>query len=225
MSDKNREDGSFWSLTEGRILASGFGLFLLLILFLGLSYFIVPSLYQAFTAVSISHFFFGRAAGISVGLATGLGFWGVVFLNFFIELIMVLITYPLFILSMKQLLNSRRISTWMQRSHQAALKYRPSIQKYGVYGLFLFVWFPFWMTGPVVGSLIGYLMGLRHRVTLSAVLGGTFVANVCWGWFMAFLEAWASGWDERASWVIVLIIVTIIAIGTLLRWIRHTDHP
>ena len=52
------------------------------------------------------------------------------------------------------------------------LKYSSFFEKYGKYGLFLFVWFPFWMTGPVVGSIIGFLIGITHLHTMLIVITG-----------------------------------------------------
>jgi hypothetical protein len=53
--------------------------------------------------------------------------------------------------------------------------------KWGIPGLLIFVWFPFWMTGPVVGCIIGFLIGMRPWVNLTVVLLGTYLAIVSWG--------------------------------------------
>ncbi|MEA3372797.1 MAG: small multi-drug export protein [Campylobacterota bacterium] len=206
-----------WKLSEGKILIVGTGMVALFTLFLLFSWLFFPDTYQAYTAITVSHFFFGRAAGISVGFAAGLSSFTVVIINFFIELLMVLIVYSLFILSWNRLLNIGKFGTWIEKSHQSAQKYRPVIEKYGVYGLFLFVWFPFWMTGPAVGSIIGYLMELRHRTTLSTVLIGTLIANICWAWFLQFLQGWAASIDPRAPWLIAIVIVMLVIVGFFIR--------
>ncbi len=212
-----KRSGNLWDLPEGKILIIGTGFVALYTLFLLFSWLFFPDTYKSYTAISISHFFFGRAAGISVGFATGLSSLSVIALNFFIETSMVLVVYPLFILSWNKLLNIGKFGAWIEKSHRSAQKYRPFIEKYGVYGLFLFVWFPFWMTGPVVGSLIGYLMGFRHRTTLSVVLGGTLIATVCWAWFLQFLQGWAASIDPRAPWLIAAGIVILVFIGFVIQ--------
>jgi len=189
----------------------------LYIFFLFLSWLFFPKNYSAFAAISASNFFFGRAAGISVGFAAELGIGTVVGINFLVELMLVLIVYPLFILSWKQLLNIGKLKSWVDKSHQSAQAYRPRIEKYGVYGLFIFVWFPFWMTGPVVGSIIGYLMDFKHRTTLGVVLTGTLIATVCWAYFLLFLQNWAASFDERAPWLIAIGIVLLAIIGYIIR--------
>lgn len=205
--------------TEGRLLLVGFLLMFGFTLFLIYSWIFLPDLYQAFTAVGVTHLLFGRAAGISVGFASELTFWHVIWLNFFIETVVVLIVYPLFVLSWNELFHAKRLAGWMEASRKTAVKYRPLIQRYGVYGLFIFVWFPFWMTGPVIGSMIGYLMGLSHRITLLAVLSGTFIATVCWAYFLAFLHDWAETFDAQAPWMIAGSIILLVAVATALRYL------
>ena len=205
------------SLPEGKILIFGTLLLALYILFLLFSWLFFPDSYKAYAAISVSNFFFGRAAGISVGFAAEINSSIVIGINFIIELLMVLVVYPLFILSWNQLLNIGKLKAWVDRSHQSAQKYRPKIEKFGVYGLFIFVWFPFWMTGPVVGSIIGYLMGFKHRTTLSVVLIGTLIATICWGYFLLFLQNWAATMDQRAPWLIAAGIVLLAIMGYIIR--------
>ena len=70
------------------------------------------------------------------------------------------------------------------RIHKAADAHKETVRKYGIAGLFLFVWFPFWMTGPVVGCVIGFMIGLRIRLNLSIVLAGTYMAIIGWAVFL-----------------------------------------
>ena len=214
---KNERLHSLLHFTEGKILFVGsvfLSIYLLALLF---SWIFFPKIYGTFTAITASHFFFGRAAGISVGLAAGLPTLGVVLINVFIESVMVLLVYPVFVLSWNKLLNVGRWKTWIEHSRKSAEKYHPMIHKYGIAGLFVFVWFPFWMTGPVVGSIIGYLMRLGHAVTLSVVLIGTFIATLCWAWFLQFLQNWASTIDPRAPWLMAGGVILLVIIGIILR--------
>lgn len=71
---------------------------------------------------------------------------------------------------------------------KAAERHRPIITKLGIPGLFLFVFAPFWMTGPIVGCIIGYLLGLRHWVNLTVVILGTCFATVAWNMLMGKLN-------------------------------------
>lgn len=132
-----------------------------------------------------------------------------------------LIIYPLFILSWNKLLHFKRLKRWSDRLHATAQRYRDKIQRYGIIGLFAFVFFPFWMTGPIVGAIIGYLMGLRHRVTLPVVILGTFLATMGWAWLLERIRRWAATFDKRAPWLIVAAIGLLVVLGFLIRQIRR----
>jgi hypothetical protein len=53
------------------------------------------------------------------------------------------------------------------------------------------VFVPFWMTGPVVGAIIGVLLGLKPRVNLAVVLSATYVAIFLWALLLDELHVWA----------------------------------
>lgn len=176
--------------TEGKLLfgaVSGWLLFGVAILVTG---YVDEKSGLLLSGISAAHIVFGRAAGISVGFAMDAGLWTVVLLNMLIEALLVMLAYPIFVLAWKKLYTFDWFDNWMHKAHANARKYRPLIAKYGVYGLFAFVWFPFWMTGPVVGSMIGFLMGLQE---------------------------WATGIDPRAPWIIVGLIISAAVLVTLRR--------
>ncbi|MEA2110574.1 MAG: small multi-drug export protein [Campylobacterota bacterium] len=202
---------------EGKIFALGVFLLLLYFVLLGAIFFYFQEYYKTIAAMSVSNVIFGRAAGLSIGLAAGLSYEVVVFFNFYIEAVMVFLLYPLFVLSWKRFIDFGFLKSWVESSKSYAAKYHESIHKYGIFGLLLFVWFPFWMTGPIVGCAIGYLMGLRHFITLSVVLVGTLVATVCWAFFLSSLQEWASSFSEYAPWIIVAVIVVLVILTTLYR--------
>lgn len=201
---------------EGKILFSGM---LLLAVYVGVSVFCAlffPDLYEIITAVTASNIIIGRVPGITVAYAMEGSFYTAVGINFAIETMLVLFIYPLFIMSWNKLLDIRVLKKWSVRMRRSAEKYQPLIRRYGMIGLFAFVWFPFWMTGPIIGSIIGYLMGFRHRVTLSIVLSGTLIAISCWGLALRQLHQWAFALDPRAPWVIVALMAFLIMIGFII---------
>ncbi len=209
--------------SEGKILfvgLTGVVFYLAALLFVWLFY---SDFYQAFAGMTFGNILFGRAAGITIGYAAGLETLLVVGVNFLVELLTVLVMYPLFIFSWNRMLHFNRLKSWMEKQHRFVERYHDKIHRYGLYGLFAFVWFPFWMTGPAVGAMIGYVMGLRHRVTLSVVLSGTLLAIFGWAWFLNILQEWAKSIDPRAPWLIVGLIVGLVLIGFLLRKFRQNS--
>jgi len=141
--------------------------------------------------MTASNIIFGRMAGLSIGISSQMDTTELIIFNLFIESIMVLIFYPLFVLSWKSLhiVSYAPLSDFLKHSRKSAEKYQPLIKKYGIIGLVLFVLTPFAMTGPVVGSFIGYLMGLSHFITLIIVLFSTLIAIILWTYFIKNFEA------------------------------------
>lgn len=65
----------------------------------------------------------------------------------------------------------------MRQAELAAERQKTRIKRYGAIGLFLFVIFLF-MTGPVIGALIGYLLNYRPAVNFLIVLCATLTSIV-----------------------------------------------
>jgi uncharacterized membrane protein len=206
--------------SEGAILLLGMALLVgyVAVLFGGWLFF--PHYYSAFAGIMVSNAVFGRLVGLGVGFAADLGFLTNVLINVYVESTLVLLFYPLFILSWNRLLNFEALRRWSGRMHGSAERYRGKINRYGVIGLFLFVLFPFWMTGPIVGAIIGYLMGLRHRVTLPIVITGTFLATTVWAWMLKHVQDWAGTIDERAPWLIVSAMALLVLFALIIRKLR-----
>lgn len=206
---------------EGRILLVGLGLAVLLFLALGIAWFVAPDSAFVYIVMSGLNLTVGRAAGMSFGYASGMGHARVVPLNMLVETIQVIVVYPLFALTWMHLIDTPRWRAMMGRLHQAAESNRAAIQRYGILGLFLFVFTPLWMTGPVVGAIIGFLIGLRARVNLAVVLSATYVAIGIWALLLNELNEWAAAYDRLAPFALVLAIVLLALSGRLLKRLPH----
>ena len=68
------------------------------------------------------------------------------------------------------------------------------------------------MTGPVVGSFVGFLIGFRHRVTLSVVLGSTLIAIIIWIYLIKNFEEMLVAYSD------MLMIGLFIAAAVLFLW-------
>jgi uncharacterized membrane protein len=198
--------------TEGRILLLGIAIALAGLIVMGLVAFWSPQTSQMMGAMSFANLVFGTIVSMSIGYAAGYGHAIVIPVNIWVETVMVLLFYPVFVFSMRKLVEFPRLKRYLDRTQTAAEHHHDKVRRYGIAGLFLFVWFPFWMTGPVVGSAIGYLLGLPAWVTLSVVLAGTFVAMVGWAYLLFGLYTRAAVFGPWAPVLIVGIIVLIVLI-------------
>ncbi|MBT92819.1 MAG: hypothetical protein CMA61_03325, partial [Euryarchaeota archaeon] len=63
-----------------------------------------------------------------------------------------------------------------------AHKNRSRIDKYGFWGLIVFVWIPFMASGVLVGAMLGLVARMRFRRVLFACLVGGTAASVTWAY-------------------------------------------
>ncbi len=197
---------------EGYALLLGSGLAFLWLLGLSLGLVWWPQHAQPLLGMTVSNVIFGRAAGMSIGYAAGYGHAIVMPSNMLIETILVLLVYPLFVLSWRELVTPRFLQKFMTRTRRAAEAHQGTIARYGLLGLFVFVWLPFWMTGPVVGAVIGFFLGLRPWVNLCVVLSGTYLAIVVWALLLSGLQESLAQHTAYGPVLVVLFIIFVVLV-------------
>ena len=197
------------SSQEGKIFIAGVLLFIAFLSIIIVVYQFSVDAANDLMAMSVTNFFFGRAAGISYGYTVEFSDRVIILMNMMIEFIMVMITYPLFVFSWNKSLNLKFLRHFFISVKREKLKYKSFFQKYGKYGLFLFVWFPFWMTGPVIGAIIGFLIGIKHYMTLFIVLSGTSLAIVIWTYFLKELIILLNQISANAPYILLALFIAI----------------
>ena len=197
----------FISTQEGKIFTSGVLLLIVYIISIVNLYLFSVADANNLVGMTATNLFFGRAAGISYGYSANFPDLAIVIMNIIIEFIMVLIIYPLFVLSWNKSLKLDFLHNIFQKIKIQKIKYQDIFNKYGKYGLFIFVWFPFWMTGPVVGAIIGFLIGIRHYTTIAIVLSGTSLAIIIWTFFLKELIVLLNQISSNAPYLILAIFV------------------
>jgi uncharacterized membrane protein len=211
--------------TEGRILLLGIAVALIGLIVMGLVAFWSPQTSHMIGTMTVFNIIFGRAVSMSIGYAGGYGHALVVPVNMWVETVLVLLFYPVFVFSMNQLVVFPRLKHFLERTHAAAERHYDKVHRYGIIGLFVFVWFPFWMTGPVVGSAIGYLLGFPARLTMSVVLGGTYIAMGGWAYVMFGIHSQAAVFGPWASALIIGLIILFILVGHRLNRRGNNQQP
>lgn len=218
---KNQLKATLLTNSEGRILLAGVAMAFIYAVWLGVKLLSSPEQSQILLGITATAIIFGRAAGLAFGYSIGMGHGTVITICIIIETIQVLVLYPLFVFSWRQLLVINRLKNFFEQIQQAAERHKDKVQKYGAIGVFAFVWFPFWMTGPVVGSVIGFLLGLRVWVNLTAVLAGTYVAIICWALFLRRLHEQVAAYSSYAGLILMALLIIIILLGNFLVRRRH----
>ena len=163
---------------EVKILIIGLSLTLLTGLYLVYMIFADPGLYKTLFSAAVIHLMGGRALGIAACLSADISvFWTIAY-NFLLEVIIVLIAYGIVVLIMRNIIEPKLFKNTVRQAELAAQNQKTKIKKYGPIGLFFFVMLPFFMTGPVIGSLIGYLLHYKPINNFLIVFSGTLCSIV-----------------------------------------------
>jgi uncharacterized membrane protein len=222
MEQGTRMNQTLFASTEGRMLGVGLALTGLMLLAFGIGWHLYPDRILPYAIMTGLNLIIGREAGMSFGYASGFGHAQVAPLNILVETIQVLVIYPLFVQSTRHLIKLRTLEPFIMRIHRAAESGGGVVRKFGIAGLFVFVFAPFWMTGPVVGAIIGFLIGLRPWVNLAVVLVSTYIAIGIWALLLNELNVWASAVNQYAPYALFLAIVLIAA---AMEWVgRHRER-
>jgi uncharacterized membrane protein len=204
--------------TEGHILLLGIAVALVGFIVMGVAASGSPQTVHMIGVMSFTNIVFGRAVAMSIGYAGGYDHALVVSVNMWVEAVLVLLFYPLFVFSMRKLVVFPRMRRLLDRTQAAAEHHHDTVRRYGIVGLFVFVWFPFWMTGPVVGAAIGYLLAFPAWLTLLVVLVGTYIAMLGWAWLLFGLYTRAAVFGP---WAPALIVGTFILIVFVSYWLHR----
>lgn len=221
MEQGTRMHETLFANAEGRMLGLGLALTGLMLLAFGIGWHLFPDDILPYAIMTGLNLIIGREAGMSFGYASGFGHAQVAPLNIVIETIQVLVIYPLFVQSTRHLIRLRALEPFITRINHAAESGGGMVRKFGIAGLFVFVFVPFWMTGPVVGAIIGFLIGLRPWVNLAVVLASTYIAIGVWALLLNELNVWAAHVNRFAPYALFVAIVLIAVAMQLLGWHRR----
>lgn len=198
--------------TEGRIFALGVAIALVGLIVMGLVAFWSPHNSRMIGAMSFTNIAFGTIVSMSIGYTAGCSHALVISVNMWAETVMVLLFYPVFVFSIRKLVEFPRLGYFLQRTHIVAERHHVMVRRYGIVGLFIFVAVPFWMTGPLVGSAIGYLLGFPAWLTLSIVIAGNLVTMTVWAYLLFGLYTRAAVFGPWAPVLIIgLVILFVLA--------------
>ena len=194
-------------LLLGLVLATLTGFYFLYLLFTDLG------LYKVLSSTAIIHIMGGRALGIVTCLSAGITLFYTIMYNFFLEIVIVLIAYGIVVLVMRNVIQPKLFNSAVRQAELTAQKQKTKIKKYGSIGLFLFVMFPFFMTGPVTGAIIGYLLNYRPINNFLIVFSGTLASIIIYAFLgnniIKFINQYIHI-DVLKKWGGIIIAVLIV---------------
>lgn len=174
--------------TEGRILATGIITSLLLLIVIGYYAVVDFEVAETLSLVFFAHTFGGRAAGIGLCIMNGFGPTVTIVYNFYLEILIVCFAYSVFVLTTNNYIRVIWVANLMDRLAKKAVEHKEKVHAFGWLGLFVFVMLPLPVTGPVVGSIIGYMLRINLLRNFSATGAGTLTAIIIWFFCFDFLE-------------------------------------
>lgn len=207
-------------MNEGRLLATGLSIGIAWLLELFILSFFKSTLSLKLISMSATHIVSGRAGGISLGLELGIPHFLIIQNAMTIETIIVLVVFSIFLLSYKNYIRSKFLKNMIDTSIKAAQKNKHAVNKYGMIGLLIFVWFPLHMTGPLAGAIIGYFIGLKQKTNLTIVLTGTFLAIISWTLFFGKINSLTG----QYSFFIPIFVVLLAGCTFLYFKLKKNNH-
>jgi len=161
------------------------------------------------------HLVSGRLGGLSMAKQYSFTDFQAIFLAFLIECTIVSIFFSIFSLSYRNYIRIPIFQKSLNSIQSSAEKHHPSMVRWGIPGLFVFVFFPFMMTGPVVGSVIGLLLGMDVWLVMSVVMAGTLTAIVIQTLLLKIMLKWASSFTGALPIIIISGLILILVIMRL----------
>jgi uncharacterized membrane protein len=158
----------------------------------------------------------GRAAAIAQATQAGFNPYLTVFLACYLDCTIVMIAYPTLIFCYQNLLERRFFKQHMEPIFASARRSMARFRRSKIIGVFAFVWFPFFMTGVVAGSVLGYLLGLRPWVTMATVVLGTLSATVCWVFAYNNLFTWLGSIHRSIPVAATALIILFLAVRRIM---------
>lgn len=202
---------------QGIILIFGICLVLFLSIFILISYITDPEFSHKISAMVMANIIVGRVPSLSLGYASGLSHFYVIATNVYTEMIMVSLIYAAFAFSYNNILHIRYLENFFKKIEEYRVKYASLFEKYGIVGLFVFVFIPFWMTGPIVGAIIGHLIGLKDRTIMFVVFIATVLAVSLWGLLLNELITLMNMVNSSLIWIVLVIGVVLILLVKFLK--------
>ena len=161
--------------------------------------------------VGFAHLLAGRAISIAQGTYAGLPKLAITTIAVYADIMVMLLVYPVFVFSYENLFEGRFFQKRLKPMLDSAQSGMDRFGKGKAVGVFCFVWLPFWMTGIIAGTILGYLLGLRTWVTLLAASLGSLAAVASWVYAYDLLFRRLSGIHQEIPLAFaVLLLATLV---------------
>ncbi len=161
--------------------------------------------------------FLGHVVNAADGISSGFSNGYLLFQCGLQDIILVLCVFPWVVRAYQGIHARGFVGKTIDNFRKSAERHHRVVEPFGALGLWLFVLFPFWGTGALVGSVVGYLLGLRTWVIFLAVFSGHLIGVTASVLLFDSLEGWLRKFDRSyvafLPWIVVSGL-TVIWLGT-----------
>lgn len=190
-------------------------------LFGSLAFFVVlaklyPEPYIHVYGLVAAHFVGGRMANAAAGLEMGFNKVFLLYQTVVQDYILMFYAFPFFIKGYKYFSKIPWFGPSLESAHQLALKHRATIRPYGIAGLLIFVVFPFWGTGPLVGVFAGYMLGFSTVLNFGTVMIGNLMTAAAYIWAYDYIRVRLEAYNENLSLYLLGVVIAIILISAII---------
>ncbi|OVE73957.1 hypothetical protein BVX94_02190 [bacterium B17] len=134
----------------------------------------------------------------------------------YIDTMTVFLIYPVLVFSYRHLFEKRFFKAHIRPVFDTARKSMGKLGRFKIAGVFVFVWIPFWMTGILVGSVLGFLVGLRPWVNMATVVAATTTAVMCWVYAYDQIYKWAGSIHSSIPRILTILIIALLIVHRIL---------
>ena len=212
----------FFFSTEGTIFITGNSQLILWLTAIIILFKIRHHLWLTILTMGFTQLLGGRAASIAQATHAGIHPMLIVLIATYVDMTVVFILYPLIVFSYRHFFERRFFQKHMKPLFESVQKSVTRFGRFKIVGVFLFVWFPFWMTGVIIGSLLGFLLGLKPWVNMTAVVFGTMSAAFCWVYAYDLLYSWLGHIHKGVPFIVTIIIIAGLTVNRFLN--KHKMH-
>lgn len=160
--------------------------------------------------------FVGRAVSIADGITTGFSDLYLLIQNGLEDIILLLVLYPWIVSAFEQGLKESFVGRRIDNVRKTAESHKRVVESFGVLGLWLLVFFPFWSTGALVGGVVGYMLGMRTWIVFTTVFLGHVISVVSLIWFFDAMAGVTDAFDQGLTRFLPLMVLGALIAGTLL---------
>lgn len=176
-----------------------------------------PRPYAQVWQLILEQFVGGRALSISAGLAGGFPKLFLLIQCSLQDIVVLLLCYPLLVAGYRRTVEMRIVGPAIANIRATAERHKSRIEPFGAIGLAVFVFFPFWTTGALAGGVLGYLLGIRTRITFASIIIGNFLAVGCWIFLFDRMNQFSETVGHRIPWIILAIVLTTAVVFQIRR--------